>query len=145
MRPGGLAAEGEIVGIGSLAAALFLQSNYPNAPIVAKAAVTAVAKPVTVAPAIRPIVVPAQPVAAPPQWRDRLAALLRNDAKPVAKSRISALLFFSFIRRNQQNVLQPGVVYASVVPPELWHDLRVGTALVWHPFSAAKMSSRVAP
>ncbi len=112
----------EVICKHKIAAALFLQANYQNAPIAAKAAAPAVANPVTAAPTLKPAVIPAQPVAAPPLWRDRLAALLRNDAKPAAKSRTSALLFFSFIRRNQQNVLQPGVVYAAVVPPELWHD-----------------------
>jgi len=55
-------------------------------------------------------------------WKEQLARLLRKDALPARKPSREALLFFSFIRRNHQFVIQPGVVEASVAPPELWKD-----------------------
>jgi len=55
-------------------------------------------------------------------WKEQLNRLLRKNTLRVQKPRTEALLFFSFIRRNHQFVVQPGVVSASAVPPELWRD-----------------------
>jgi non-specific serine/threonine protein kinase len=57
-----------------------------------------------------------------PQWREQLALLLRKNVLRAQKTRPEVLLFFSFIRRNHQFVIQPGVVSAAIVPPELWRD-----------------------
>ncbi|MGH9940521.1 MAG: DEAD/DEAH box helicase, partial [Blastocatellia bacterium] len=59
---------------------------------------------------------------AAPAWKEQLARLLRKDALPARKPSQEALLFFSFVRRNHQFVIQPGVVEAFVAPPELWSD-----------------------
>ncbi|MGE0127038.1 MAG: DEAD/DEAH box helicase [Blastocatellales bacterium] len=59
---------------------------------------------------------------ASPAWTDQLARLLRKEALPAKKPTQDALLFFSFMRRNHQLVVQPGVVIASAAPPELWND-----------------------
>ena len=61
------------------------------------------------------------------KWREQLARMMRPDALPARKAARDALLFFSFIRRNNQYAVQPAVVLAEAVPPELLQDR---TALV---------------
>src|SRR5262245_45560105 len=56
------------------------------------------------------------------RWKEQLETLLRKNVLRVPQPRPEALLFFSFIRRNHQYVIQPGVVSATAVPPELWRD-----------------------
>jgi hypothetical protein len=105
-----------------IAAAYFLQAQYPTStnqtasPNVASLAKSSLA-----------VVTPAQPVTPPPPspsrpWRQELNGLLMTDARGVTQKRTPALLFFSFIRRNHQYILQPGIVQAPAVSEALWHD-----------------------
>lgn len=55
-------------------------------------------------------------------WKEQLARLLRKEALPAKKPAQDALLFFSFIHRDHQLIVQPGVTIASAVPQELWND-----------------------
>ncbi len=57
-----------------------------------------------------------------PQWKEQLTRLLQKNGLSVQKPRPEALLFFSFIRRNHQFVVQPGMVSAAAIPPGLWRD-----------------------
>ncbi len=95
-----------------VAAALFLKANYQNGSVPAKAKA-----PVKTDSPIEP----AKPEAAS-LWRERLAGLLQGGVVPAKSPTSQAILFFSFIRRNHQFVLQPGVVLASAIPPELWPE-----------------------
>ncbi|HKX31112.1 MAG TPA: SNF2-related protein [Blastocatellia bacterium] len=61
------------------------------------------------------------------KWREQLDHLLRKDTLP-AQMLPEALLFFSMIRRNQQWVIQPGIVQAAAVPASLWRDRKALSA-----------------
>ncbi len=109
----------EIICEHKIAAAMFLQSNYSDAVSGAKSKSLARTVPISAPPA-KPVAPP--PLPQPKPWRQQLSSLLMTDARSAAQTRPPALLFFSFIRRNHQYILQPGIVKADAVPQELWHD-----------------------
>jgi non-specific serine/threonine protein kinase len=63
---------------------------------------------------------PAKPAAS--NWQAELAHLLQGDPIYSRRVKTEALLFFSFIRRNQQYVVQPGLIEANIAPRHLWED-----------------------
>ena len=56
------------------------------------------------------------------EWKESLAKLLRQGRLAVQKTRPEGILFFSIIRRDAQFIIQPGVISADSIPPELWQD-----------------------
>lgn len=121
----------EVICKHKIAAALFLQANYPAAAGRTDSkslAVLAQAAPTNAVP-LRTLAPP--PLPQPKPWRQQLNSLLMTDARSAALTRSPALLFFSFIRRNHQHILQPGILDAAAVPPELWHEQASLRTYIW--------------
>lgn len=106
----------EIICKHKVAAAMFLKANYQTS----KPSVTSKTD------ALVKTDYQIEPVKPEPSslWRESLAGLLQSSVVPAKSSTSKAILFFSFIRRNHQFVLQPGVVMESAIPPELWPELQ---------------------
>ncbi|HKX28935.1 MAG TPA: SNF2-related protein [Blastocatellia bacterium] len=67
------------------------------------------------------------------KWKEQIWQLLRKDTLPARQRQPEALLFFSLIQRHRQWVVQPGLIHAAAVPPELWPDRKaLGDYLVKH-------------
>jgi len=104
--------EDDIICEHKIAAALFLKDHFADGQVNKTAALSNV----SAVPAIQ------QAIELRPRWRENLAVLLRRDVVPSQSRPTPGILFFSFIRRNQRYVVQPGLVLASAVPSELWQD-----------------------
>ncbi|MGE0105072.1 MAG: DEAD/DEAH box helicase [Blastocatellales bacterium] len=67
---------------------------------------------------------PPRPVEKPKEeeWKTDLDILLRYHPGELAENRRKAILFYSFLPRNDGYLVQPGYLTADAVPEEIWSD-----------------------